>query len=159
MKYYVVFLLAFFLLLAFQTPQALAGGFARGGFAPRSFAGPTGHRFASRSVIVINPARQGVHFNPFTHRFVVVPRHFVGNAVISRPVGQQTHLHGFHRRGFFGGDGFFDGVGGVIPVEQPQPEAIIQPQQEVHKGRYVQPSWVDGGHGVQVSEPGYWTDN
>jgi hypothetical protein len=23
---------------------------------------------------------------------------------------------------------------------------------------YVQPRWVDGGYGVQVSAPGYWTD-
>jgi hypothetical protein len=22
----------------------------------------------------------------------------------------------------------------------------------------VQPRWVDGGHGVQVLQPGYWTD-
>ena len=158
MKYYVVSLLVLLPLLAFQTPQALAGGFARGGFAPRSFAGPTGHRFASRSVIVINPARQVVRFNPFAHRFVVVPRHFVGNAVISRPAGRQIHSRGFHRRGFFDGDGFFDAGGGVIPVEQPEPAAMIQPQQPVHTGRYVQPSWVDGGYGVQVSEPGYWTD-
>ena len=159
MKKYVVSLFVLLPLLAFQTPQAGAGSFARGGFGPRSFAGSTGHRFASRSVIVMNPARQVVRFSPFAHRFAVIPRHFVGNTVISRPVGQQTHLYGFHRRGFFDGDGFFDGNGGVIPVEQPQPEAIIQPQQPVHKGRYVQPRWVDGGHGVQVSESGYWTDN
>jgi len=92
-----------------------------------------------------------------------------GGFRVSRPVGQQTHfrvsrlvgpthLQGFHRRGFFNGDGFFDGDGGVIPIEQPQAEAIIQPQQPVHKGRYVQPRWVDGGYGVQVSEPGYWID-
>jgi hypothetical protein len=61
-------------------------------------------------------------------------------------------LHGFHHRGFVGGDG------GVITVEQPQPTGIIQAQQPVHKGRYVQPRWVDGGYGVQVLEPGYWTD-
>jgi hypothetical protein len=157
MKYYVVSLLAFFLLLAFQTPQALAGGFVRGGFAPR---GPTGHRFASRSVIVINPARQVVRFSPFAHRFVVVPRHFVGNTVISSPAGRQTRLHGFDRRGFFVGDGFFGGDGGVtVTGEQPQLTEIIQPQEPVRKGRYVQPRWVDGGYGVQVLEPGYWTDN
>ena len=93
-----------------------------------------------------------------------------GRFVVSRPVGQQTHfrvsrpgqrtqLHGFHRRGFFDGDGFFDGEGGVITVEQPQPTAIVQAQQPVHKGRYVQPRWVDGGYGVQVLQPGYWTEN
>ena len=86
-----------------------------------------------------------------------------GGFRVSRPVGQQalfrvsrpgrrTQLQGFHRRGFFDGDS------GVITVEQPQAEAIIQPQQPVHKGSYVQPHWVDGGYGVQVSEPGYWID-
>jgi hypothetical protein len=74
-----------------------------------------------------------------------------GGFRVSRP-GPRTQLHGFHRRGFFDGDS------GVIPIEQPQAEAIIQPQQPVHKGRYVQPRWVDGGYGVQVSEPGYWID-
>ncbi len=77
---------------------------------------------------------------------------------VSRPVRQQAHLRGFRRRGFFGGDGFFDGDGGVITVEQSETAAMVQPQQPVHKGRYVQPRWVDGGFGVQVSEPGYWTD-
>ena len=77
---------------------------------------------------------------------------------VSRP-GQRTHLQGFHRRGFFDGDGFVGGDGGVITVEQPQPTTIIQAQQPVHKSRYVQPRWVDGGYGVQVLEPGYWTDN
>ena len=94
-----------------------------------------------------------------------------GGFRVSRPARQQTHLHGFHRRGFFDGDGFFGGDGfvggvgffggdgGVIMVEQPQPTVIIQPQQPVHKGKHVQPRWVDGGYGVQVLEPGYWSDN
>jgi hypothetical protein len=77
---------------------------------------------------------------------------------VSHPFGQQTHLRDFHRRGFVDGDGFFDGDGGVITVEQPEPAAVIQTEQPVHKGRYVQPRWVDAGHGVQVSEPGYWSD-
>src|SRR6185312_13877500 len=70
MKKYVVSLFVLLPLLAFQTPQAGAGSFAKGGFGPRSFAGSTGHRFASRSVIVINPARQVARFSPFAHRFV-----------------------------------------------------------------------------------------
>ena len=78
---------------------------------------------------------------------------------VSRSAGQQARLHAFHRHGFFDGDGFFGGDGGVITIEQPQPTAIMQPQQPVYKGRYVQPRWVDGGYGVQVLEPGYWTAN
>jgi hypothetical protein len=80
---------------------------------------------------------------------------------VARPGVRQTRLHGFHRRGFFVGDGFFGGDGGVTVTAEQEPQATVtmQPQQPVHKGRYVQPRWVDGGYGVQVSEPGYWTDN
>jgi hypothetical protein len=109
-------------------------------------------------------AARGFHtnaqgFRASSGRFLVSPP--VGqqtNFRVSRP-GQRTQLHGFHRRGFFDGDGFFNGDGGVITVEQPQPTVIMQAQQPVHKGRYVQPRWVDGGYGVQVLQPGYWTDN
>ena len=82
-----------------------------------------------------------------------------GGFRVLHPARQQTHLHGFHRRGFFDGDGFFAGDGAVFTVEQPQTTVIVQPQQSVHKGRYIQPRWVEGGYGVQVLEPGYWTDN
>jgi hypothetical protein len=99
-----------------------------------------GFRASSGGFHVSRPVGQQTHFR------------------VSRP-GQRTHLQGFHRRGFFDGDGFVGGDGGVITVEQPQPTVIIQAQQPVHKGRYVQPRWVDGGYGVQVLEPGYWTDN
>ncbi len=69
-------------------------------------------------------------------------------------------LYAIHRPGVFVGDGFFGGYGGVtVTGEQgPQAAVIMQPQELIHKGRYVQPRWVDGGNGVQVSEPGYWTD-
>jgi hypothetical protein len=47
----------------------------------------------------------------------------------------------------------------VTGEQEPQATVIMQPQQPIHKGRYVQSRWVDGGYGVQVSEPGYWTDH
>ena len=158
MKKYIVFLLAIVLLLALQSSDIQAGGFVRGGFAPRGFAGPTAHHFPSRSVIVINPAHQVVRFDPFAHRFVVVPRHFGGNTVISRPAG--TRLHGFHGNGFVVGEGLLGGDSAMtVTGAQSQFMEIIQPQQPVHRGRYVQPRWVDGGYGVQVLQPGYWIDN
>ena len=45
-----------------------------------------------------------------------------------------------------------------------QPEAAAQPSEPAQASEpaenriYVQPRWVDGGHGVQVLQPGYWTD-
>ena len=110
---------------------------------------------------VSRPAGQQTHLHGFHRLALSAGRTSVspGRFRVSHPARQQTHLHGFHRRGFFDGDGFFGGDGGVIMVEQPQPTVIIQPQQPVHKGKYVQPRWVDGGYGVQVLEPGYWTDN
>ena len=119
------------------------GSGSSGGFhasAPGFHTSAGGFRASSGRFLVSPPVGQQTHFR------------------VSRP-GQRTRLHGFHRRGFFNRDGFFDGDGGAITVEQPQPTVIMQAQQPVHKSRYVQPRWVDGGYGVQVLQPGYWTEN
>jgi hypothetical protein len=34
----------------------------------------------------------------------------------------------------------------------------MEPEKPAKKRAYVQPNWVDGGYGVEVLEPGYWTD-
>ena len=45
-----------------------------------------------------------------------------------------------------------------------QPEAAAQPSEPAQASEpaenriYVQPRWMDGGYGVQVLQPGYWTD-
>lgn len=73
---------------------------------------------------------------------------------------------GFHRQDFFSHsfNGFgFVGVGGVdeqpaIIIQQFQPPSITEPRGLVTDRVYVQRRWVDGGHGVQVLQPGYWTD-
>jgi hypothetical protein len=58
----------------------------------------------------------------------------------------------------------FPWVGGVVDDEQPviiiqqfQPAAATDPMEPAKKGIYVQPRWVDGGYGVEVLQPGYWT--
>jgi hypothetical protein len=72
----------------------------------------------------------------------------------------------FHRQDFFShpfhGFGF---GGGVVVSEQPvviiqqfQPAPITEPREPATNRIYVQPRWVDGGHGVEVLQPGYWTD-
>jgi hypothetical protein len=67
-------------------------------------------------------------------------------------------------RGFQPFNGFgFVGVGGVdeqpvIIIQQFKPPSITEPRGLATDRVYVQPRWVDGGHGVQVLQPGYWTD-
>ncbi len=100
MKNYLVFLLALVSLLALQIPHTEAGGFVRGGFAPRGF----GHRFTSRPVIVINPTSQVVRFSPFANRFVIAPRRFFSNTVII----QEPFFCLKHGIGFINEPLFFD---------------------------------------------------
>lgn len=90
-----------------------------------------------------------------------------GAPVIQR---QPSFLHDletsgrFHRQDFFlhpfNGFGFVGGVGGfseqpAVIIQQFQPAPITEP---ATNRIYVQPRWVDGGHGVEVLQPGYWTD-
>ena len=52
----------------------------------------------------------------------------------------------------------------TVIVTQEQTRAAVQPSEPaqhsepVEKRIYVPAQWVDGGHGVQVLKPGYWTD-
>ena len=71
--------------------------------------------------------------------------------------GQHSFPHRFNRFGFFGGDGLDDfGGGGLDASIQPvQPAPSSEPEPTENR-IYVQPRWVNGGYGVQVSQPGYW---
>jgi len=71
----------------------------------------------------------------------------------------------FNRFGVVPFPGFgWVGVGGVdyeqpvIIIQQFQPAPVTEPREPVTNKIYVQPRWVDGGHGVEVLQPGYWTD-
>jgi hypothetical protein len=64
----------------------------------------------------------------------------------------------FNRFGFFGVDGLGDqGDQQVIIIQQSPPAPTAKPSEPAENRIYVQPRWVDGGYGVQVLEPGYWT--
>jgi hypothetical protein len=78
-----------------------------------------------------------------------------GNFSVSSSHLQQFFSHPFHRSRFFGGDEF-DGL--EVTLEQSQPVPTIEPEKPAKNRTYVQPHWVDGGFGVEVLEPGYWTD-
>jgi hypothetical protein len=75
-----------------------------------------------------------------------------------RPMVQRQHFfsHPFNRFGFFGVGGVVDEQP-VIIIQQFQPAAATKPMEPAKKGIYVQPRWVDGGYGVEVLQPGYWT--
>jgi hypothetical protein len=61
----------------------------------------------------------------------------------------------FHQFGLFGDVG----VGGQqVTIIQFQPPATTEAKEARKNEVYVPPQWVDGGHGVQVLKPGYWTD-
>ena len=68
-----------------------------------------------------------------------------------------SRMHG-HRFGFFGLDGLGDqGDQQVIIIQPSQPAPTAEPREPAENRIYVPPRWVDGGYGVQVLEPGYWT--
>jgi hypothetical protein len=69
---------------------------------------------------------------------------------------QHSFSHPFQGFGFFG-------VGGVdeqqiIIIQQFQFAGATERREPATNRIYVPPRWVDGGHGVQVLEPGSWTD-
>ena len=63
---------------------------------------------------------------------------------------QHSFPHRFNRFGFFGGDGLDVNIQPVQPAPSSEPEPT-------ENRIYVPPRWVDGGYGVQVLQPGYWT--
>ena len=77
-----------------------------------------------------------------------------GGFTASRMHRQPAFSDRFHRFGFFGVDGFGEQDFTIVQPGQPAPNMAPQPAENLI---YVQPKWVDGGHGVQVSQPGYWT--
>jgi hypothetical protein len=122
--------------------------------AARSFGGSGRFNKASRIHRTFGAAHSSGGFRRF------------GAPVIQR---QPSFLHDletsgrFHRQDFFlhpfNGFGFVGGVGGLseqpaVIIQQFQPAQITEP---ATNRIYVQPRWVDGGHGVEVLQPGYWT--
>jgi hypothetical protein len=69
--------------------------------------------------------------------------------------GEHSFSHPFHRFGFVGLDGGGDQQ--IIIIQQFQPAPSLEPTEPAKNKIYVRPRWVDGGFGVEVLEPGYWT--
>jgi len=81
-----------------------------------------------------------------------------GSFRASRMQGQRSFSGPFNRFGFFGVGGLGDqGDQQVIIIQQFQPAPTAEHSKPAENRIYVQPRWVDGGYGVQVLEPGYWT--
>lgn len=60
------------------------------------------------------------------------------------------------RFGFIGGH-VFD-VGDVVIIQLPS-SASNPSREPAQTGTYVYPQWVDGGQGVEILRPGYWSDS
>jgi hypothetical protein len=72
--------------------------------------------------------------------------------------GQRSFSGPFNRFGFFGVGGLGDqGDQQVIIIQQFQPAPTAEHSKPAENRIYIHPRWVDGGYGVQVLEPGYWT--
>ena len=69
---------------------------------------------------------------------------------------QRFFSHPFHGFGFVGVGGVSEQP--VIIIQQFQPAPITEPREPTTNRVYVPPRWVDGGHRVEVLQPGYWTD-
>src|SRR5262245_39559317 len=74
-----------------------------------------------------------------------------GSGMHGRPFSPH-HFHGF---GFVDGDGLDDQQ--VVIIQQFQPAPTAKTSEPPENRVYVQPHWVDGGYGVQILQPGYWT--
>ena len=83
-----------------------------------------------------------------------------------RPFHDLDRSGRFHRQDFFShpsnGFGFGGGIAvseqPVVIIQQFQPTPTTEPREPATNRIYVEPRWVDGGHGVEVLQPGYWTD-
>jgi hypothetical protein len=97
------------------------------------------------------------------HRFESSFRSGFGE--LGRVQGLHRFRDPFDRSGFQSrlgsGLGFIGGhvvdAGDVVIIQLPSspPNPSREPAQT---GTYVDPQWVDGGHGVEILRPGYWSD-
>ena len=89
-----------------------------------------------------------------------------GSGVVLGPVQARHRFKdrfsrsGFHSR--FGGEvGLIGGhvvdLGDVVIIQVPS-AAPATSREPAHTGTYVDPQWVDGGHGVEILRPGYWDE-
>ena len=121
---------------AFAAAHSVGGfrGFGSRGIPRQQFFSPPRQFFSARF--------NRVGFNRFNH------------VAFNRAGFNRFNRFGFNRAGFSGVGGFVDEQPAMI--QEFQPAATTAPMEPVN-GIYVQPRWVDGGYGVQVSQPGYWT--
>jgi hypothetical protein len=70
---------------------------------------------------------------------------------------KQSFADPFQRFGFFVVGGVSEQP--VVIIQQFQPAAANAPSEPGTNRIYIAPRWIDGGYGVEVLQPGYWTDS
>jgi len=116
-----------------------------------TFSGSRSATFTASAVRLTHPRNDG--FLSTTDGFLSRTDGF-----LSRTKGQRFFSHPFGQFPFAGGvtviDGFDDQP--IIVIQLP---AAPAPDLNKPSGKriYVQPRWVDAGHGVEILEPGRWT--
>jgi hypothetical protein len=122
--------------------------------------------------VAFSASRSSRRSGKFSASAVHSPHRFEG---IRSGFGRVRGLHrfrdpfdrpGFHSR-VGGGVGFIGGhvidAGDVIIIQLPSSATLSSsaptPSREPDQtGTYVYPHWVDGGHGVEILRPGYWSN-
>jgi hypothetical protein len=116
--------------------------------------------------VAFSASRSSRRSGKFSASAVHSPHRFEGSrSGFGRVQGLHRSRDRFDRFGFQsrvgGGVGFIGGhvidAGGVIIIQVPSltPTPSREPAQT---GTYVYPQWVDGGHGVEILRPGYWSN-
>ena len=78
----------------------------------------------------------------------------IGASRIHRP---QRVLPPFRPAGIIAAGG--DSEPQVIIIQTPPPPSVVVERPEPAAQKiYVAPRWVDGGHGVEILEPGHWVE-
>jgi len=108
------------------------------------------HSFGTRRFNAPKIHRQPSFLRPF--------HDFDSSGRFTAPSVHRKHFfsHPFHGFGFVGVGGVSEEP--VIIIQQFQPKAATEPSESASNRIYVAPRWLDGGHGVEVLQPGYWTD-
>lgn len=140
------FYLAFGAGRSFGKSRSFKGSRSAGFASSVTFSGSRSATFTASSGRLTHPRTEGQGFLSRTEGF------------LSRTNGRRFFSHRFGQFPFAGGVTVIDGFDDE-PIIVLQLQAAPAPDLNKPSGKriYVQPRWMDAGHGVEILEPGRWT--